>query len=157
MQTNRTQNQPQFRVVKDEGVHYTSDESFIRPLMQARLRVDLPEMANFLAASYTGEEWAMFCVANYTGHDCEVFFATTGGVTPIRTLTRKMADYVFDMIDCRRATSRVDVTNTLALRHNKLFGFVEEGRLRQASPEGNDIIVFGMLREDYRYGKAQSQ
>ena len=120
--------------------------------MQARLRVDLPEMANFLAGSFTGEEWAMFAVANYVGYDCEIFFATTGGVTPIRSLTRKMAEYCFVLCDCRRVTSRVDATNKLAIRHNKIFGFVEEGRLRQASPEGNDVIVFGMLKGDYRYG-----
>jgi len=140
-------------VVSDEGIHYTGDESFLRPLMQARLRVDLPEKAKFLGASHTGEEWAMFCIANYTGNDCELFFATTGGKTPIRAATKKIGEYVFYGIECRRATSRVDVTNTLAIRHNKLFGFVEEGRLRQASPEGHDLIVFGMLKEDYRYAK----
>ena len=139
------------------GVYYSSDESFVRPLIQARLHIDLPEKARFLAASHTGEEWAMFCIANYVGYDCEVFFATTGGKTPIRALTRKVADYVFNVCECRRVTSRVDVTNKLAIRHNKLFGFVLEGRLRQASPESNDILVFGMLREEYRYGKAKSQ
>ena len=140
-----------------DDIAWTSEEDFIRPLMQMRLRVDLPEKVRFLAASFTGEEWAMVCIGNYIGHDCEIFFATTGGKTPIRALCRKLAVYVFDEMDCRRATSRVDVTNTLALRHNRMFGFVEEGRLRQASPEGNDLIVFGMLREDFRYGKAKAR
>lgn len=94
----------------------------------------------------------MFAIGNYVEYDAELFFATTGGRTPIRALTRKMAQYVWDVCGCRRVTTRVDVTNKLALRHNKIFGFVQEGRLRQASPEGNDVIVFGMLREEYRYG-----
>jgi len=136
---------------------WTSEEEFIRPLMQIRLRVDLPKHCTFIAASHTGEEWAMFAIGHYTGYDCEVFFATTGGRTPVRAVSRRLAEYIFDVCECRRATSRVDVTNKLALRHNRAFGFVQEGRLRQASPEGNDIIVFGMLREDYHYGKAKGQ
>ena len=154
-QMSRTQSQPQYRehdVRTESGVLYISDEAIIRPAMQARLKVDLPEMAKFLAASSDGEDWAMFAVANYVGYDCELFFATTGGKTPIRALTRKMGEYCFVRNECRRITTRVDATNTLAVRHNKIFGFVEEGRLRQASPEGNDVIIFGMLREEYRYG-----
>lgn len=150
MQTNRTISQPQYRELDE--LYYSSQEDFIRPLMQMRLRVDLPEKARFLAASYSGDEWAMFCVGNYVGYDCELFFATTGGKTPIRALTRRMAEYCFEICDCRRITTRVDATNKLAIRHNKIFGFVEEGRLRQASPECNDVIVFGILKEEYRYG-----
>ena len=120
--------------------------------MQARLSVDLPAECKFLAASMDGEDWAMFAIGNYVGYDCELFFATTGGVTPIRYLTRRMAEYCFKVADCRRITTRVDETNSLAIRHNKLFGFKHEGTLRQASPEGNDILVFGILKEEYRYG-----
>ena len=147
-QKNRIPNPP----VSLDNILWTSEEEFIRPLMQMRLRVDLPPECTFLAASLKGDEWAMFAVGHYVGYDCELFFATTGGRTPIRALTRKIAEYIFGVIGCRRVTSRVDVTNKLAIRHNKIFGFVEEGRLRQASPEGNDIIVFGLLKEEFRYG-----
>ena len=120
--------------------------------MESRIGVPVPSPAKFLAASFTGDEWAMYGIANYIGYDCELFFATTGGKTPIRTLTNKMAEFCFKTADCRRITVRVDETNKIAIRHNQLFGFTEEGRLRQASPEGNDILVFGLLRDEC-YGK----
>ena len=63
-----------------------------------------------------------------------------------------MAEYCFKVADCRRITTRVDETNSLAIRHNKLFGFKHEGTLRQASPEGNDVAVFGLLKGEFRYG-----
>ena len=121
-------------------------------MMENRLGVTIPEPARFLAASFNGQDWAMFAVANYVGYDCEVFFATTGGKTPIMSLTRKMADYCFGVMNCRRVTSRVDKLNRVAMRHNKAFGMKHEGTLRQASPEGNDVAIFGMLSGEYRYG-----
>ena len=135
-----------------DNVWFSSNEDFFRVMMQARLGVPIPEEARFLGASFDGQHWAMFAVANYVGYDCEVFFATTGGRTPIRMLTRKIADYCFGVMNCRRVTSRVDKINRLAVRHNMAFGMKHEGTLRQASPEGNDVAIFGMLKGDYRYG-----
>ena len=150
MQENLTT--PITQPTKLNDVWYSSEEEFFRPVMQSRLGVGIPEPARFLGASFNGADWAMFAVANYVGYDCEVFFATIGRRTPIMSLTRKMAEYVFDTMGCRRVTSRVDKINRVAMRHNKAFGMKHEGTLRQASPEGNDVAIFGMLREEYRYG-----
>lgn len=145
-----TQHRPQLRT--SDGIYWSSDEDTFRLVLEKRLGVGVPSPARFLAASLDGEEWCICGVANYTGDDCELFFASTGAGTPIRALTRKVAEYCFNISGCRRITTRVEATNKLATRLNKAFGMQHEGTLRQASPDGNDVLIFGILKEEYRYG-----
>lgn len=65
-----------------------------------------------------------------------------------RDFIRKAFDYAFNQLGVRRFVVRVEETNTDAYEMDKRLGFVEEGRLRQASPDGNDIIVLGMLKHE---------
>lgn len=56
--------------------------------------------------------------------------------------------YVFEDLGCRRFVVRVESTNTEAYEMDKRLGFIEEGRLRQASTEGDDVIILGMLKSE---------
>jgi RimJ/RimL family protein N-acetyltransferase len=51
----------------------------------------------------------------------------------------------------QRVTGYVPASNAAALRFDRHLGFVEEGRLREALPGGEDVIVLGMLKRECRW------
>lgn len=59
----------------------------------------------------------------------------------------------FPFIQCGfpRISCIVSEANFLSLRFTRLFGWTEEGRLREAGPNGEDLVLFGMLRHECRY------
>lgn len=60
--------------------------------------------------------------------------------------------YLFVQAKLRRISCIIAESNDDSLRFTRRFGgWVEEGRLRKAAPDGSDIILFGMLREDAPY------
>lgn len=68
-----------------------------------------------------------------------------------RGFIEKAFDYPFNQLGVKRFVVRVEETNREAFELDKRLGFVEEGRLREASPDGNDIIILGMLRRECRW------
>lgn len=59
--------------------------------------------------------------------------------------------YPFLQIGQKRITAMVSARNAPSLKLTRGFGFSEEGRLRRAGIFGEDMIVFGMLREECRW------
>ena len=54
-------------------------------------------------------------------------------------------------LGCRRVTGYVPAANARARRLDEHLGFVYEGRLREALPDGQDVLVLGMLRRECRW------
>ena len=61
-------------------------------------------------------------------------------------------DYPFNQLQCKRVTAQTDPANPAVCNFLKRIGFIEEGRLRQALPHG-DALVLGMLRHECRWVK----
>jgi hypothetical protein len=61
--------------------------------------------------------------------------------------------YPFEQLGCRRVTGLVPASNTAAARFDEHLGFTAEGRLRQIMPDGDDLLIYGMLREECRFLK----
>lgn len=61
--------------------------------------------------------------------------------------------FAFPFIQCgyRRVTGLVPASNADALKFDLHLGFRVEGRCREAMPNGEDVIVLGMLRRDCRF------
>ncbi|MDA4845957.1 GNAT family N-acetyltransferase [Hoeflea poritis] len=89
---------------------------------------------------------------HFSHNACMVHLASDG---TRRWLTRKFIRlamaYPFNQLGCSRITCLVSSKNTESLRFTRHFGWIEEGRMRRASPDGGDFVVFGMLREECRY------
>lgn len=64
--------------------------------------------------------------------------------------TRAMA-YPFVQVGTRRITAVVSEHNAPSLALCRKFGWTQEGRLREAGPNGEDMIVFGLLRRECRW------
>lgn len=61
-------------------------------------------------------------------------------------------DYAFNVCKVRRVTATVHEHNTKALRLDEHVGFVREGALHQAGPDGQDTIILVMWPQNYYRG-----
>lgn len=84
--------------------------------------------------------------------DVHVHIASDGSG---RWLTRSFmaAGFHFPFVTAqrRRVTGLVAACNHAALQLNLHAGFRREGVLREAAPDGGDVIVLGMLRRECRF------
>lgn len=110
-----------------------------------------------IATGY-GDQMCVVVVHNWTPttQDCELSVASTGKGWANRTFLRACFEYVFNQLDCRRCTARVQASNAASVTMTERLGFTREGTLRRASRDGGDLHVFGMLKTECRWidGKA---
>ncbi len=67
-----------------------------------------------------------------------------------RGFLRAVFRYPFVQLGCRRVTGYVPASNADALRFDAHLGFRHEGVMREALDNGEDVILYGLLREDAR-------
>ena len=68
-----------------------------------------------------------------------------------RGLLRAVSHYAFIQLGCNRITAMIDCNNKRSLDVTRRVGFVEEGVMREQSPAGGDMIVFGMLKRECKW------
>ena len=86
----------------------------------------------------------------YSGSDIAMHIAAVPGRRWMtREFLRVAFRYPFVQLGCRRVSGYVPASNTDAQRFDEHLGFVREGLMRHALPD-DDIIVYGMLREEAR-------
>lgn len=89
---------------------------------------------------------------SFTTTGCWVSVVSDGGRKWItRELIIKVFAYPFIQLGYPRLNSFVSVNNADAIRFNEHFGFKREGILREAGEQGEDLIVYGMLRRECRW------
>ncbi|WP_144574337.1 GNAT family N-acetyltransferase [Agrobacterium sp. DE0009] len=89
---------------------------------------------------------------SFTTTGCWVSVVSDGGRKWItRELIIKVFAYPFIQLGYPRLNSFVSVNNADAIRFNEHFGFQREGILREAGEQGEDLIVYGMLRRECRW------
>lgn len=61
--------------------------------------------------------------------------------------------FAYPFITCgyRRVSAMAAESNARSIKLVQHFGFVQEGRLREDTDDGSDLIVFGMLRSECRW------
>lgn len=88
---------------------------------------------------------------NYTDWDVEMSIASIDPKWALnRTFIKACFTYAFDVLGVDRITGRAETSNDRAIRMDKRLGFKQEGICRRALA-GQDIIIFGMLREECRF------
>lgn len=122
----------------------------LRPLLEARIGSITPDSTTY-ARIADGKPLCLASFANLRHGEVELMGASEpGGVT--RAWIRELGWYAFGALACNRVTARVLATNTNCIRLLERLGFVREGLLRRAE-HGNDVVVLGLLKEDYKRGK----
>ena len=127
----------------------TGDE--LRPYVEATIGVTLPEYATFIGDYRDGLVHSAAAFVNWCGHDVEVHLASAGALS--RAFLRRMGQYVFGELGCTRASCRVAANNPWRDVLTRM-GWQQEGRLRRGYDGVSiDMLVFGILKEEYRYGR----
>lgn len=87
----------------------------------------------------------------YRYADIEIHIHSTDKRWCTRRTLRYIFTYPFLQLGCRRVSAVTDPANTAVCHFLKRIGFIEEGRKRQALPNGNDELMLGMLREECKW------
>jgi RimJ/RimL family protein N-acetyltransferase len=88
---------------------------------------------------------------NYTKTDIHMHAAGIGKRWLTKHFLGECFRYPFEQLQCRRVTAMVPGRNEAAIAFDEHLGFVLEGVVRQILPNGDDLRVYGMLREECRY------
>lgn len=59
--------------------------------------------------------------------------------------------FPFVAMGCRRVTARISAVNARSRKLCEGLGFQLEGLMRKASPDGNDMLIYGLLKEECRF------
>ena len=98
-----------------------------------------------------GELVAVVVYNLFSGADIAMHVAAEPGRRWMtRAFLRTVFRYPFVQLECRRVTGYVPASNADALRFDRHLGFKEEGRMREALPD-DDVIVLGMLKRECRF------
>lgn len=90
-----------------------------------------------------------FC---YRPPSIEMAIASISPKWVTRTVARHVFDYPFNQLGCKRITVTVDVDKHDVRRFDERIGFVQEGILKEAHPNG-DAVIYRMLKSECRWIK----
>jgi RimJ/RimL family protein N-acetyltransferase len=68
-----------------------------------------------------------------------------------RSFLGEVFRYPFEQLRVQRVTGLVPARNEQAARFDEHLGFKLEGRVRQILPDGDDVLVYGMLKSECRF------
>jgi hypothetical protein len=98
-----------------------------------------------------GNQVAGVVFNHFSGHDIAMHVAAERGkVWATPKVLSFLFGYPFNQLRCRRVTGYVSQANASTLAFDLKLGFRIEGLLRDATPEG-DMIVIGMTRNECRW------
>ena len=83
--------------------------------------------------------------------DCWLTIYTTTPYWAKRQVMRYVFGVVFDLIQAKRCSVLVSLSNKKSYKMCKQLGFVEEGILRQYRDNGEDCYVMGMLKSECKW------
>lgn len=84
----------------------------------------------------------------YNGHSLWVHIAAEGRLTP--SFVKAICKYAFIDCDVEKVIGTVTSGNVKAMKFDENLGFIEEGRIRDAAPDG-DIIIYTMSKSNCRF------
>lgn len=97
----------------------------------------------------------LVAAAVYEGFNGQNMWAHLCGVPGSRWMTREFlrAGFAYPFLVCgvRRLSGHVNANNLEARRLNEHFGYRQEATLAGAAPDGGDVLIYVMRREDCRY------
>lgn len=121
----------------------------LRPFLERKIGRTLTPHAQFVANQVGMRWWIVALDAYRAGCSVELHSAGDRGALS-RKFIRYIAELVWTKLDVQRITGLVRADNADALETNDRLGFVREGVMRKAL-DGQDIVIFGMLRDECRW------
>ena len=107
-----------------------------------------PEKAVALGLLRGGEIVAGCIYEQFNGRSLVVHLAIAGRITP--AFLAAMFDYGFNVCGIEKAVAPVSSGNAASVRLVESMGYVLEGTIRDAAPDG-DILIYTMRKSDCRF------
>ena len=128
------------------------DTERIFEFVQSRAQLSKVEGMTAIGLEKDGELVAGAVYEGFNGHNMWVHLA---GLPGRDWLNREFlqAGFRYPFLQCgvSRLSGYVNASNTEARRFDEHVGFREETRLRGAAPDGGDVIIYVMRKEDCRF------
>lgn len=100
----------------------------------------------------TGEWLVGVLYDRFSSRECQMHIASKIGARwATEENIRRAFTYAFVDLKRERVTGETPVSNTQARKYNEHLGFIQEGVKRAAADNGEDVIVYGMLRDECRW------
>jgi RimJ/RimL family protein N-acetyltransferase len=125
------------------------DGEALREYLEAGVGCPAPTESYFIG-QYDGAVTAVAGLSDWNKIDVELSLWSAGRLS--RTFLRRLWVYCFDELGCVRVTARTGAHNERCIGVLERVGFKLEGRLRKAFDGQADLLVFGLIREEFRYG-----
>lgn len=111
---------------------------------------EIADDAQFIGRIDGDKLLGVVAVWNWDGRGCEAGWAGEPGWLS-RGYLRFVFDYIFGQMGCHRVTGRIDASDAVAIAQTERLGFVCEGRIREAAADGQDILIYGLLKTECRW------
>jgi RimJ/RimL family protein N-acetyltransferase len=125
------------------------DGEGLRPYLEAGVCHPLPKESYFVG-QFDGAVTAVAGFSDWNKVDVELSLWSAGLLS--RAFLRRLWAYCFEELGCARVTARTSAKNDRCIKVLERVGFTLEGRLRKAFDGDTDLLIFGLTREDFRYG-----
>ena len=110
------------------------------------------ETASTLFMEKQGEIIACVAYNNwYPGISVEISVAADRPCWLTRTFLAEVFHYPFNVWEMRRVGSSIAAGNERSIKFCEHLGFKREGCIRQGAPNGDDLLIYGMLRNECRF------
>jgi RimJ/RimL family protein N-acetyltransferase len=119
---------------------------------KAVIGIDGPEGDVFTVSLVDDEDkfLAVTVFSAYTGLNVDMHIAARPKSHWLsRSFFNASFEVPFTMLQVPRVTGLIRAENLKAQRFVSRLGFQFEGRMRKAFPDGGDLILYGLLREEY--------
>lgn len=111
-----------------------------------------PEDTGSIAIMRDGELVAVCVFTEYTGAGVAMNIASDGSKRWMtKSFLRACFEWPFHYLKVARVTGLVRADQPDVMKFDEHLGFKREGVLRKAEPDGTDLIIYGMLREECRW------
>ena len=125
------------------------DGEELRPYLESGVGHELPA-GSYFVGQFDGAVTAVAGFSDWNRIDVELSLWSAGRLS--RAFLRRLWAYCFDELGCARVTARTSAENVRCINVLERVGFTLEGRLRKAFDGKTDLLIFGLTREDFRYG-----
>ena len=124
----------------------------VRDWVSERIGEDLSDAAVAIGVEEDGELIAGVAYNMYTGAAiCMNVAATPGKRWTTKEFMYAFFAYPFVQLNCRRVTGLVRASNEVARKFDEHVGFTQEGVLREAFEDGEDAVLYGMLKSECKW------
>lgn len=98
-----------------------------------------------------GNILAVVLFERYSGRDVHFHIAAVGKRWATRRFLHEIFAYAFGQLGCRRITALIPESNVASITFAHHAGASYEGRMRCMLECDEDLLIFGMLREECRW------